>query len=130
VDAARVKAAKPPNSCASAALDVVKPGQTVCLLMYFTIRSVPRTVKSTRTYTITLARRTVFKVSFGGSVAPGGTGRFVRFTYYVPPRSLPFGVYSFHATLRLDGKSQTRTWKFAIVRATTSDEYRQDTRGA
>jgi hypothetical protein len=98
--------------------------------MSFTITSVPRTVNSTRTYAVTHGSQTVFKVSFGGTVGPGGTGRFVRFTYYVPPRTLPFGVYTFKGTLKLAGKSQSRTWKFALLRGTLSDQYQQDTRGA
>jgi hypothetical protein len=98
--------------------------------MYFTINSVPRTLHSTRTYRVTFGNRTVFSVSFGATVPPNGTGRFVRFTYYVPPRGLPFGVYTFRATLKLDGRSKSRTWRFALLRGTVTANYRQDTRGA
>jgi len=101
-------------------MDQVTRGQKTSLVMYYTIKTMPKAVKRITTYQIRDASgRTVFGVTF-----PPGTedhnGQFARYTAYTVPTSLPFGVYSYRATLTLAKSTQTRTWLFAVVRGSAA----------
>lgn len=112
LDAARVtqdtKAVQAPG------LDVVMPGERVQLRIYFTVRSLPRTLTRTTIYEIRRGNRTVFRVPFHSPQTPKEVGRFIRFIRIVIPDNYPFGVYEYRATLSFDGVSRHRVWKFAI----------------
>lgn len=117
LDAARVAQSNNPGN--RQGLDTVNGGQRVRLMMYYTIRSLPKAEIRVTTYDIRDESGTsVFRVSFKGTEKPGDTGRFIRYTYYSVPANLPFGRYDFRATLRIAGRSQTREWRFAIVQGT------------
>jgi hypothetical protein len=118
LDAARVTLPKLENK--RQGTDQVTRGQKTSLVMYYTIRSMPKAVKRVTTYRINdAAGRTVFGVTF-----PPGTedrnGQFARYTAYTVPTNLPFGVYRYRATLTLGKSSQTRTWLFAVVRGSAA----------
>jgi hypothetical protein len=85
--------------------------------MYFTVRSSPASYRRITTYDVQSNGKSVFKVSFSTTQKPTDLGHFVRYTIYVVPRTLPYAVYEFRATLRIDSKQQTRAWRFAVVRS-------------
>lgn len=118
LDAARVAAANNPGN--HQGLDVVHGSQKVRLMMYYTIRAIPRTLTRLTTYDIRDSTgRTVFRVSFKGTEKAGDTGHFIRYTYYVPPATMPVARYEFLATLKIGGRSQTRAWRFAIAQSSS-----------
>jgi hypothetical protein len=101
-------------------MDQVTRGQKTSLVMYYTIKTMPKAVTRITTYQIRDASgRTVFGVTF-----PPGTedhnGQFARYTAYTVPTNLPFGVYTYRATLTLAKSTQTRTWLFAVVRGSAA----------
>lgn len=114
LDAARVAAPKTPGN--RVGLDLVRQGQRVALVMYYTIRSIPRRLTRVTTYEIMFGTRTVLRVSFRTTIAPT-VGQFARYTIVTIPSSTRFGVYVYRATLTIDGQTQRRSWRFAIVRA-------------
>ncbi len=118
LDAARVTLPKLENK--RQGTDQVTRGQKTSLVMYYTIKSMPKAVKRVTTYQIRDASgRTVFGVTF-----PPGTedhsGQFARYTAYIVPTNLPFGVYTYRANLTLAKSTQTRTWLFAVVRGSAA----------
>lgn len=118
LDAARVSTVKARAN--RQGLNAVKQGQKVWLMMYFTIKDLPRKVTRVTSYEILDSQgRALFRVAFKGTVGPPpqDLGSTVRYTTYLAPGGLPFGVYQFRATLKMATKSQTRVWKFAVVRA-------------
>lgn len=119
LDAARVTRAIPNDDCGTTGLDTVMRSQTVCLEIFWTERSMPRSEQRTTTYTVLNASgRTVYQVQFQGteSVPPSFPAKIARFTKYTVPSDLPFGVYTFRGTLTLGGQTQTQSWRFAVVR--------------
>lgn len=114
LDQALVTSASTPSS--KVGLDIVFPNQRIALVMYYTIQSVPRTLTRTTIYQIQLGKTTVFRAQFSGTVTPKDVGRFARYDTVSVPARLPFGLYTFRATLTIDGQSQHRLWRFAIVR--------------
>jgi hypothetical protein len=101
-------------------MDQVTRDQKTSLVMYYTVKSVPKAVKRTTTYQIRDASgRTVFGVTF-----PPGTedhsGQFARYTAYTVPANLPFGVYTYRATLTLGKTVKVKTWQFAVVRGSAA----------
>jgi len=124
LDAARVSAPRNPGN--KQGLDYVQPGQQVWLMMYFTIRSLPKKTTRITTYAIQQGNRILYRISFKGTVSPPGTGSFVRYTVYTFARSFPPGVYMYRATLTLDSQSQTRAWRFAVVKNIPIGRFAQD----
>jgi hypothetical protein len=97
-------------------LATVHRGMTVWLMMFYDIRSVPQTALSTETYAVMRKSTTVFRATTYREVAPKDTGRSFLHTIYTVPRSLPYGEYSFRATLTIGEKSETKTWRFVVAR--------------
>jgi len=95
-------------------------------MMYFTIRSLPKKTTRITTYAIQQGNRILYRISFKGTVSPPGTGSFVRYTVYTFARSFPPGVYMYRATLTLDSQSQTRAWRFAVVKNIPIGRFAQD----
>jgi hypothetical protein len=124
LDAARVSAPRNPGN--KKGLDYVQPGQQVWLMMYFTIRSLPKKTTRITTYTIQQGNRILYRISFKGTVSPPGTGSFVRYTVYTFGRSFPPGVFMYRATLTLDSQSQTRAWRFAVIKNIPIGRFAQD----
>ncbi|GAC1623688.1 MAG: hypothetical protein NVS4B2_00800 [Chloroflexota bacterium] len=101
-------------------LNSVRLGQKVWLMMYFTTKDLPKKLTRVTTYDVRDMRgRSVFKVAFKGDIgpAPKDLGATVRYTTYLVPRNLAFGVYQFRATLKIGSVSRTRQWRFAVVRS-------------
>jgi hypothetical protein len=96
--------------------------QTVCLEIFYTIDSMPGPVSRSTTYEVrNMAGRVVFRVQYAHEtqdVPPSFPFKYARYQEYTVPNSLPFGLYEFRGTLTLGGHSQTRTWRFAVVRTT------------
>lgn len=121
LDSARVTQSIPKDGCRTSGLDTVKRGQKVCLEIFYTINSMPGSLKRVATYQLTNgAGRTIYKVAFPGTqtVPSALPDHEARFTPYTVPRDLPFGVYTFKGTLTLGSRSQSRVWHFAVVRGT------------
>lgn len=114
LDAARVAKANNPGN--RQGLDAVVGGQKVRLMMYYTIRSIPRTLTRITTYAIFSGKVVIFRNSFKGQEKPGDTGRAVRYTYWIVPANLSPKLYDFSAVLTIGGRSQTRSWRFGVVR--------------
>ena len=76
----------------------------------------PRSVSRTTSYRILRGKTVVFTATFKGT--QGHVGTFIRFTDLILPAGLPYAVYQFQGTIKLQARSQTRFWKFALVRST------------
>ncbi len=118
VDAARIT--KPKLESKRQGMDQVTPGEKTSLVVYYTIKSMPKPVRRVTRYQIKDATgHVIFDVTF-----PPGTeskpGQYARYTTYTVPLSLSFGVYSYRATLTLGTRSEGRTWVFAVVRPSNS----------
>jgi hypothetical protein len=123
LDAARVTQHITNDGCKESGLDTVMYGQSVCLEMFYTINSLPKSEPRVTTYEVlTAANKVAYGVSFQGTETRPGTVPFrqARYAPFTVPSSLPFGVYRFRATLKLGSSSQTRIWSFAIVRTSAS----------
>jgi hypothetical protein len=116
LDAARVsKVGNPGNR---SGLNTVRPGDRVELMMYFTISSLPKKLTRVTTYEVDRSSHVAFRVAFKGPVKPpADIGKFVRYANFTVPRDAAYGVYMYRATLTIGGKSQTRYWKFAVLKA-------------
>jgi hypothetical protein len=118
VDAARITL--PKHESQRQGIDQVQPGEKVSLVVYYTINSLPKAVKRVTRYQIKdSSGHVIFDVPF-----PPGTesksGEYARYTSYSVPTSLPFGVYSYRATVTLANRSEGRTWVFAVVRSSAA----------
>jgi hypothetical protein len=118
LDAARITRPKQENK--RQGMDQLTRGQKTSLVMYYTIKSMPKAVKRVTTYQI---REASGHTAFGVTFPPGTedhTGQFARYTAYTVPSNLPFGVYTYRATLTLGKTVKTRTWQFAVVRGSAA----------
>lgn len=96
-------------------LTTVHRGMTVWLTMFYTVTSVPASVPRIARYAVLRGGTTVFRATSYGKVDATTTGRLSLHTIYTLPRSLPYGAYTFRATLTLGKKTQTRMWRFAVT---------------
>ncbi len=96
-------------------MDQVSRGQPVNLLLYYTVRSIPHSVTRVTTYEVDRGSQVVFKAEYRGKQGSKDLGSFVRYIPYLVPSGIRPDVYTFRATLRLDGHQQTRSWTFAVV---------------
>jgi hypothetical protein len=112
LDAARLSKAHDPGDLRG--LLAVRPGTTTWLMMYFTLRTVPKKMSRLTTYAIEAKGKTVFKLAYKTSVKPGDVGRFSRYAVYKV--NLPYGRYVYRATLTIGRRSQSKTWKFAVAK--------------
>lgn len=123
LDAARVAPVQDPGDLSG--LVAVRPKSNVWLMMYLTIKSMPRKSSSLSTYVIQRASQVIMRAAFGWSAAADVTGRFSRFMPYTIPSQLSYGDrLTLKTTLKIGVRSQTRSWNFVIARqqkfATTS----------
>lgn len=113
VDYARVAAPHHPDHM----LDGALRKQNVWLMLYYTVRSNPKGASAISTYQIRSGKRVWYSASFPWSEAKHSTGTYIRFDQAIIPKTLPFGVYSFRVMLTLNGRHQSATWQFAVVRS-------------
>lgn len=113
-DAARVARPCRAGSCREQGTDVVYHGEQVALYIYYTVQSLPHAEARLTSYLISGPEGTVFRVSYPGTETAAGT--YVRFVYWTVPADLPYGLYTFTGTLRIDGRTQSREWRFALAR--------------
>ncbi|MBV9280633.1 MAG: hypothetical protein JOZ41_11165 [Chloroflexi bacterium] len=114
LDAARVARVGNPGN--KQGLDTVRPGQQVWLMMYYTIRSIPKRLTRITTYRVQSGKRIIFSASYRTTVGPADVGTSARYIPWTVPRGLAFGLYVYYATLRINSQSRTRTWRFAVLK--------------
>ena len=124
LDAARV--AQVNNRGDKKGLDVVRPGQKAWLMLYYTVRSVPRTLPRVDTYQIQSGARTIFKIAFKDKQTTKDLGSKVKYTVITFALNLPAGVYNFKGTLSIGGISQSRMWRFALLKTVSTAAARRD----
>jgi hypothetical protein len=113
LDAARVS--KPNNPGNLVGLAAVKRGSKVWLMMYYTVRSLPKTMTRVTKYSIAYRGKTVFQKSFQTKIKRTEIGRFSRFWPYAVPPSWPYGAYIYKARLTIGKISRTKSWKFTLA---------------
>lgn len=113
LDAARVS--KLHNSGDLSGLAAVRPGSQVWLMIYYTLHPLPRKVSRVATYDILKGSALLYRIVFRATEKAGTSGRFVKYTVYHLPSSLPFGSYRFRATLAIAGATQVKQWKFVLA---------------
>lgn len=111
LDAARVSKVGNPGDLTG--LSIVKRGSTVWLMMYYSVNT-KRKITRTTSYAIVHKGSTLFSRTYQTNEKHGEQGRFSRYISYTVPRSLPWGEYSYRATLRLGSRSRTKLWTFRI----------------
>lgn len=114
LDAARISLPCSPGACHQQGATTVIHGQQVGLYLYYTVTSLPHAVKRVTSYRVYGPEGTVFRASFAGTET--AVGSFVRFVYWTVPPDIPYGVYTFIATLTLDGQIRSLSWTTALVR--------------
>lgn len=114
VDAARVSPLNNPGDLQG--LADVKPGTKVELMMYYTIKTLPKTVTRVTTYTVLAQNKPVYQVAYKNPEKAHDVGHFSRYTVYTIPKSLPYGPYVFRASLQLGTKARAATWKFRVAK--------------
>lgn len=113
LDAVRLSKAHNPGNLGG--LIAVTPGTKTWLMMYFTLKSVPKNMSEIRTYAIEYRGRILFERVYKDSVVQGTVGRFARYIPYKVPQDLPYGKYLYKATLALGKRSKSKAWKFAVA---------------
>jgi|SRR5579884_488212 len=96
-------------------LTKARSGQTVWLMMYFTIKYVPHPTSRVTAYRLSYGGKTIYHASYSGRISSSDTGRFSR---YVPVKlgaTLAPGRYHFAAQLKIGSKSEKRWWSFDLV---------------
>jgi len=114
LDAARVSQVGDKGDLAG--LAAIKPGTRVWLMMYYTVRSLPRNMTRVTTYTVTFGKQTVYSRSFKTTIRRTEIGRFSRYDSYTVPPALPYGKYAFRATLVIGKTSRAKNWKFRVAK--------------
>lgn len=113
LDAARLSKVNDPGDLRG--LVAVRPGSRTWLMMYFTLRNVPRKMTRITTYVVQFQGKVIYKVSFKGSIKRGESGRYSRYATYTIPPSAPYGRYVYQASLVIGRKSKTKSWKFSVA---------------
>lgn len=114
LDAARVSQVNNPGNLIG--LAAVKPGSKVWLMMYYTVRTLQKSVSRVTTYSIKYKGKVVYKVAYNTTMKRTELGRFSRYTAYSVPASLPYGPYVYRARLTIGMKSQSKSWKFSVAK--------------
>jgi hypothetical protein len=112
LDAARVSRINNPGNFAG--LSSVKRGSRVWLMMYFTVHSLPHKETRTTTYALMRGAQTLYKVAYSGTVKTTDIGRFSRYQSFTVPGTLPYGKYTFQATLTIGSVSRSKRWSFSV----------------
>jgi hypothetical protein len=112
LDAVRVAKVNNPGNLAG--LVEIKPGTKVWLMLYYTVRTLPKATSRLAVYTIEHDGKSIFKVAYKGDMKRGEVGRYSRYTVYDAPRSLAFGKYVYQAALTIGKKTQVKSWNFTV----------------
>lgn len=94
----------------------VRPGSTVWLMMYYTLKSLPKPMTRLTTYTIRYQGKVLFQISYKAPIKSTDVGRRSRYTVYTIPRTAHFGSYVYTAVLQIGKRHQTKSWKFAVAK--------------
>jgi hypothetical protein len=86
-------------------------------MMYFTVRSQPKTLRRTTTYAILQGSRVIYSAEYKAQEPATEIGKQIRFSPYTVRRSLAFGLYTYRARLQIGSTARQRTWQFAVLRA-------------
>jgi hypothetical protein len=113
LDAVRVSKLNNPGDLAG--LTAVRPGSHVWLMIYYTLHSLPHAYSRVATYDILAGSKLLYRVVFRATEKHGTNGRFVKYTIYHLPSTLPFGTYQFRAALAIGHATQTRVWAFKLA---------------
>jgi len=113
LDAARV--AKVHNRGDFRGLLAVRRGSTVWLMMYYTLKSLPKQMTRLTTYTVKYHGKILFQISYKAPIKSADVGRRSRYTVYTIPRTASFGSYVYSAALQIGKRRQTKSWKFAVA---------------
>jgi hypothetical protein len=105
------------KQCGSEGLDAVRPPQGVCLMMYYSVQSQPRSLTRTTTYEILQGKRMVYAAEYRTQEPATEIGKQIRYSPYTIAASLPFGLYSYRAKLQIGTVVRQREWQFAVLRA-------------
>lgn len=115
INAARVAHVDNPGNLQG--LHAIHRGDTVWLMLYFSVHSIPKKTSGVSTYQIIQGKATKYSASFAFPVEPPPRS-YSRVDPYAVPRDLPFGIYTFRASVKIaKGKTLTASWQFAVVRA-------------
>ena len=112
VDAVRVSKVNNPGNLQG--LASVKRGTKVWLMLYYTIDSMPRTLTRVTSYMVLNHGKPLFSVTYRDKEKASDVGRFSRYTVYTIPKTLPYGQYTYHATLTLGGQLRSKSWRFLV----------------
>jgi hypothetical protein len=114
LDAARVSKVNNPGDLRG--LLSVTRGSKTWLMIYYTIKSLPRKMHRQATYSVLFRGKTVFKAIFKDSLKRSEIGRFSKYTQFNVPRSLPYGKYVYLSTLTIGNHHQNKSWRFSIAK--------------
>jgi hypothetical protein len=84
-------------------------------MMYYTLHTLPHAYSRVATYDVLAGSKLLSRVVFRATEKAGTNGRFVKYTVYHLPSTLPFGTYHFRATLVIGGVTQVRRWSFKLA---------------
>lgn len=114
VDAVRVSKQHNPGNMQG--LDVVRRGQRVWLMVYYTIHSFVKKQAATHLYTIHYGKRLVFSASVPIPKSDMSLRRFTRYLDYAVPKLAPYGVYDLRVKITIGKKSRSGSWRFIVAR--------------
>jgi hypothetical protein len=114
LDAARVARVNNPGNFSG--LVAVKPGTRVWLMMYYTVRSLPHNSTRVTSYRINSGGKTIFKIAYKTTIKKSEVGRFSRYQIFDVPSTLPYGSYTFHASLAISDNAQSKGWQFRVAK--------------
>ena len=97
-------------------LTKVRRGQTVWLMMYFTVKSVPKATQRVTTYQLSHSGKPVYHASYKGTESAKDIGEYSRYVPVTLGATLAPGRYHFVALLTIGTKTQKRSWSFDLVK--------------
>jgi hypothetical protein len=113
LDAARVARVNNPGNFSG--LSAVKRGTRVWLMMYYTVSNISHSSNRLTTYRVGYRGKTVFNIAYKTKIKTSERGRFSRYQVFDVPSTLPYGHYTFHATLSIGNRSQSKGWHFTVA---------------
>lgn len=114
VDAVRVS--KRNNSGDMSGLEAVTPGSTVWLMIYYTIKNLPRAAMRVDTYRVSSPGKNVFRAVYKEKTKAHSSGRFSVYTVWNVPRHLAFGRYTLFAVVALGKQREAGSWNFSVAK--------------
>lgn len=85
-------------------------------MVYYTVRSLTHPTTRVTTYSILRKGGVVYRIVYKAPMSTQELGRFSRYTIYDLPKTMPYGKYTYLASLKIGKKSKTRSWTFAVAR--------------